>query len=171
MANMELSSPTAPAKLVSRVHMRVSICHASVSQVALAYGIVEEYYAAARVVVREDREEFAKQYFADGAGVWLAEGSEGMMGCVALRRLEGMAKAGEIKRLYVRPAYRGQGVSDLLLEALERYARNCGYQRLYLDTAATMKAAARFYERKGFAPCERYNDNPQAAIFMKKTIR
>ena len=34
-----------------------------------------------------------------------------------------------------------------------------------------MKAAARFYERKGFAPCERYNDNPQAAIFMKKTIR
>jgi len=34
-----------------------------------------------------------------------------------------------------------------------------------------MKVAARFYEKKGFERCERYNDNPQAAIFMRKTIR
>jgi GNAT superfamily N-acetyltransferase len=56
------------------------------------------------------------------------------------------------------------------LEALEKYAREFGYKWLYLDTAANMKTAARFYERKGFLSCERYNDNPQAAIFMRKAV-
>jgi len=70
----------------------------------------------------------------------------------------------------VRPFYRGQGLADLLLAALESYARESGYRWLYLDTAADMKAAARFYKRQGFSSCERYNENPQAAIFMSKAI-
>ena len=136
----------------------------------LAYGIVQEYYAAASVVLREDRQDFEKHYGGEGAGVWLAEAGEGVIGCVALRRLEGLAASGEIKRMYLRQAYRGQGVAELLLDALEKYARESGYKWLYLDTAADMKAAARFYERKGFVQCERYNENPQAAIFMRKAI-
>jgi GNAT superfamily N-acetyltransferase len=153
-----------------RATLNGRIFRASEEQIELAYGIVEEYYAAARVVVREDGERFKRQYFADGAGVWLAEIDELVMGCVALRSLDGMAGAAEIKRMYVRPEYRGQGVSDLLLEALEKYASEFGYKWLYLDTAVDMKAAARFYERKGFVACKRYNQNPQAAIFMKKRI-
>jgi GNAT superfamily N-acetyltransferase len=136
----------------------------------LAYGIVQEYYAVASVVVRDDRQDFEKHYLGEGAGVWLAEAGEGVVGCVALRRLEGLAASGEIKRMYLRQAYRGQGVAELLLDALEKYARESGYKWLYLDTAADMKAAARFYERKGFVQCERYNENPQAAIFMRKAI-
>jgi len=58
----------------------------------------------------------------------------------------------------------------LLLEALEKYAGGRGYKWLYLDTAADMGAAARFYQRKGFQDCARYNQNPQAAIFMRKAI-
>jgi GNAT superfamily N-acetyltransferase len=146
------------------------IYRATASQIELAYGLVQEYYAAACVVVREDRDEFERQYFADGGGVWLAGAGDGVIGCVALRRLEGVESAGEIKRMYLQPAYRGQGISDLLLGALEEHARNFGYKWLYLDTAADMKRAARFYERKGFLRCERYNENPQAAIFMKKAI-
>lgn len=153
-----------------RVTLNVRIFRASEGQMELAYGIVQEYYAAARVVLRESHEEFERQYFADGAGVWLAESDETVMGCVALRRLDGMAGCGEIKRMYVRPEYRGQGVSDLLLAALEKHAKEFGCEWLYLDTGADMKAAARFYERKGFAACERYNENPQAAIFMRKRI-
>jgi GNAT superfamily N-acetyltransferase len=146
----------------------VRIYRAAETQIELAYGIVQEYYAAASVVVREDHEEFERQYFGDGTGVWLAEADEGVIGCVALRRLEGLADSGEIKRMYLRETYRGQGVADLLLQGLEEYAREFGYKWLYLDTAADMKVAARFYERKGFVPCERYNENPQAAIFMRK---
>jgi GNAT superfamily N-acetyltransferase len=153
-----------------RVDVVCRIYRAAKSQANLAYEIVKEYYGAACVVVREDQQEFERQYFAEGAGVWLAHSDDGVIGCVALRRLEGMVDSGEIKRMYLRHAYRGQGVSDLLLEALEKYARESGYKWLYLDTAANMKAAARFYERKGFSSCERYNGNPQAAIFMRKAL-
>ena len=93
-----------------------------------------------------------------------------MIGCVALRRLAELQGSGEIKRMYLRPQYRGRGISDLLLDSLEDYARMCGYEWLYLDTATDMVVAELFYKRKGFVECERYNKNPQAAIFMRKTI-
>jgi GNAT superfamily N-acetyltransferase len=146
------------------------IYRATRAQMELAYRIVQEYYAEASVVLREDREEFESHYFGEGAGVWLAEAGDDVIGCVALRRLEGLADGAEIKRMYLRQAYRRQGVAELLFEALQEYAREAGYKWLYLDTAADMKAAARFYERKGFGSCERYNENPQAAIFMRKAI-
>lgn len=150
--------------------MSLKIYRAKQAQIDLAYGLVQEYYAAASVVLREDRQEFARQYFADGAGFWLAEAGEAVVGCAALRRLNDKPDCGEIKRLYVQPPHRGQGIADLLLEALESYAKKSGYQWLYLDTAAEMKAATRFYQRKGFLPCQRYNENPQAAIFMRKAL-
>ena len=132
--------------------MTVRVYCASSSDLNAAYGIVQEYYRAATVVVRESAEEFAKHYFTSGAGVWLAEIDHQLVGCVALRPLKESMHCGEVKRLYVRPAYRGQGIADLLLEALESYAKEFGYEWLYLDTAADMKAAARFYERRGFCP-------------------
>jgi len=72
--------------------------------------------------------------------------------------------------MYVRPEVRGQGVAQELLEAAEKFAHTAGYHWVYLDTADDMKAAARFYQRNGFQPCERYNDNPQATIFMRKRL-
>jgi GNAT superfamily N-acetyltransferase len=151
--------------------MPIKVYRAACEHLAVAYDLVQEYYEAASVVAREDGEEFAREYFGDGAGVWLAENDGNIVGCAALRTLKEKRDCGEIKRLYVRPSYRGQGIADLLFEALESYARKFGYLWLYLDTASDMKAAARFYERKGFLPCERYNNNPQAAIFMRKTLR
>jgi GNAT superfamily N-acetyltransferase len=151
--------------------VEVHVYRATEAQIDEAYKIVQEYYQAARVIAREDREAFAHSYFGDGAGVWLAEiGGQGI-GCVALRKLIQPAHAAEIKRMYVREGFRGQGIADLLYETLERYARQCGYDWLYLDTAAEMKAAARFYFRKGFVECDRYNENPQAALYMRKAIR
>lgn len=150
--------------------MAVQIYRASEEQRERAYSIVDEYYRAASVVVREAQQKFAEEYFGAGAGVWLAEVDGEIVGCVALRRMKEKPSCGEIKRLYVRPGHRGQGIADLLLDAVEKYAKDFGYRWLYLDTAADMKAAQRFYERKGFLSCERYNDNPQAAIFMRKAV-
>ena len=149
----------------------IRVYRATDSQIEVAYAIVKEYYEAAAVVAREDAAKFAEEYFADGAGVWLAQGDDRVVGCIALRKLAGREGCGEIKRLYVRRESRGSGVADRLLQALEEYAKAFGYEWLYLDTAADMKAAARFYEKKGFERCERYNENPQAAIFMRKALR
>jgi GNAT superfamily N-acetyltransferase len=132
---------------------------------------VSEYYEEAGVQVREERAEFREQYFAEGAGVWLAGTGSEAAGCIALRKLGSLENCGEIKRMYVRSAHRGKGVAERLLGALEQYARNYGYVWLYLDTTGSMRAAGRFYERSGYLLCERYNENPQATIFMRKRIR
>jgi ribosomal protein S18 acetylase RimI-like enzyme len=75
-----------------------------------------------------------------------------------------------VKRLYVRPESRGQHIADRLLEALEEYAFEAGYRALYLDTKDDLVVAIHFYQRHGYGLCERYNDNPQATIFMRKDL-
>ena len=74
-----------------------------------AWAIVNEYYDAVDVVAREDRRAFLSYYFSDGAGVWLAKRGPDVKGCIALRPLDAFPAAGEVKRLYVQPASRGQG--------------------------------------------------------------
>jgi GNAT superfamily N-acetyltransferase len=150
--------------------MEAIISRAKLAEIDTAFGFVQEYYAAARVVAREDREEFARQYFPDGAGVWLARVDGQAVGCVALRKLQDREGCAEVKRMYLRHTYRGRGIADSLFEAVEKYARAAGYRWLYLDTALDMVAAARFYERKGFVRCKPYNENPQAGIFMRKAL-
>jgi GNAT superfamily N-acetyltransferase len=135
-----------------------------------AYAIVREYYDAVDVAVRDDRETFAQEYFGAGAGVWLARDGDAVLGCIALRPLHEIAGCGEVKRLYVKPEYRGQGIAERLLEALEAYACEAGYGAIYLDSKDDLKTAIRFYARHGYAECERYNENPQATIFMFKDL-
>jgi ribosomal protein S18 acetylase RimI-like enzyme len=135
-----------------------------------AYGIVQEYYDAVDVEVREDAEQFAHEYFGPGAGIWLARDGEAVVGCIALRPLLRFEHSGEVKRLYVKPEIRGQHIADRLLEALESYAVEAGYRTLYLDTKDDLVTAIRFYRRHGYEHCERYNDNPQATIFMRKGL-
>ncbi|GAC1545419.1 MAG: hypothetical protein NVS3B16_14800 [Vulcanimicrobiaceae bacterium] len=77
----------------------------------------------------------------------------------------------EIKRLYVRASHRSMGIADALMDALEAYALARGYRCAFLDTKDDLRAAISFYARRGYTPCERYNDNPQATIFMQRRLR
>jgi ribosomal protein S18 acetylase RimI-like enzyme len=70
----------------------------------------------------------------------------------------------------VRPAFRRRGIAERLLEALERFASSRDAEWLYLDTTDELQAAITFYERHGYARCDRYNDNQQATIFMRKKL-
>ena len=85
--------------------------------------------------------------------------------------LQAIERAGEVKRLYVQPPFRRRGLAQMLLTDLERFARDRGDHWLYLDTNDSLQAAIAFYERNGYSPCGRYNDNPQATIFMRKRLR
>ena len=82
-----------------------------------------------------------------------------VLGCVALRpwRQPGVC---EIKRLYVRPVARGQALGRRLAEAVIDWAAHAGYQRVLLDTLASMRAARRLYAGLGFLPVAPYYDNP-----------
>lgn len=148
----------------------VEITLATTAELREAYAIVSEYYQAALVVQRETFAEFESAYFSERAGLWLARAAERTAGCIALHPLHLSASA-EIKRLYVRQEWRGRGVAQQLLDAAEHFAKSSGYEWIYLDTASEMAAAARLYEKNGYQRCDRYNDNPQAAIFMRKSLR
>jgi DNA-binding MarR family transcriptional regulator/GNAT superfamily N-acetyltransferase len=134
------------------------------------HDILAEYYEAVSVVVRD--KPGAMQTILDDrrSGVWLAYLGDEVVGCVVLRRLANIAKASECKRLYVKPSARGHRIADKLLDAQEEYARSQGVEWIYLDTHDGLKAAIALYERRGYERCERYNDNPQATLFMRKRI-
>jgi putative acetyltransferase len=79
-------------------------------------------------------------------------------GCVALRALaNGEA---EMKRLFVRPAYRGMGLGRTLVECVIDEARGLDYGMLRLDTLPEMKAAHALYGELGFVETAPYNDHP-----------
>jgi GNAT superfamily N-acetyltransferase len=155
----------------------MEIWRARLEEADAAFGLVQEYFEVARVVAREDQERFVEEYFGQGRGFWMARLDDELSGCVGLRNLPrpeelGSAdvKCAEIKRMYVREKFRGRGVAERLLAAAENFAREEGYAWIYLDTASEMVAAARLYERNGYERCGRYNENPQAAIFMRKSL-
>lgn len=108
-------------------------------------------------------------YGAAGGMLLLATFHDEPAGTVALRRLD--HAAGEVKRLYLRPKYRGHGLGRRLLEAVLERAAAIGYERLYADTLPSMVEALRLYQRAGFELVEAYSSIPTpGAIYMKREL-
>jgi putative acetyltransferase len=87
-----------------------------------------------------------------------------LAGCCALRPLDtaDYPNAAEMKRLYVRPAFRGWGLGRQLVEAIMDTARIQGYDHVLLDTLDDMEAARNLYEELGFEEVPPYYHNPIA---------
>lgn len=101
----------------------------------------------------------------------LAEVDRQTAGCVALRPLD--TAICEMKRLFVRPAFRGLGLGRLLAERVIAQASAIGYTRMRLDTvASTMADAVALYRRFGFAEIPPYCVNPiPDALYMELLLK
>jgi DNA-binding MarR family transcriptional regulator/GNAT superfamily N-acetyltransferase len=135
-----------------------------------ALAILQEYYDAVHVIQRDTPRSVQQIVDELGSGVWLAYLGDETVGCVVLRKLRSIPSASECKRLYVKPAARGNRIADRLLDVQEAYARSQGIEWIYLDTFDDLKTAITLYQRRGYEPCARYNDNPQATLFMRKRL-
>lgn len=83
-----------------------------------------------------------------------------LAGCVGMKRLD--ADTGEVKRLYVRPQWRGHALGMRLIEALLVHARASGVRRLLLDAAPKTGKAQHLYAQAGFHEIAPYYDSPLA---------
>ncbi len=118
------------------------------------------------------REELARlpgAYGSEGGALLLALADDEPAGTVALRRLN--STSGEVKRLYLRPQYRGRGVGRRLLSAVIERANAIGYDTLYADTLPSMLEALSLYQRAGFVPVEPYSSTPTpGAIYLERKL-
>ena len=110
------------------------------------------------------------KYGPPGGRLYLLVTPEGeAVGTGALRPLEdGLC---ELKRLYIRPAFRGQGLARRLVERLLTDARSEGYQAMLLDTFPFLSGAIRLYRTLGFYEIPSYNNSPlDSLIYMRKDL-
>ena len=96
----------------------------------------------------------------------LAVYKEQSVGCIGLRKLSD--RVCELKRLYVKPSFRGLGIGRALVEAVIEEARKIDYNYMRLDTVPSMEAASALYASVGFKKASAYRYNPiEDAVFME----
>ncbi|MGI6204334.1 MAG: GNAT family N-acetyltransferase [Anaerovoracaceae bacterium] len=94
--------------------------------------------------------------------LYIAYDGEVPAGCIALRRFD--ETRGEMKRLYVRPQYRGSGLGEKLARIILSDAREIGYDSVLLDSLPFMRSAQGLYRKLGFTETEPYYDSPMADV-------
>lgn len=111
-----------------------------------------------------------KKYGIPDGRLYIAYIDEKPAGCVALRKLDDTKC--ELKRLFVRPEFRGQNLGHVLIKQIIDDAKSIGYESLFLDTLPFLKSAIHLYKSFGFKETEPYNNSPvDTTIFMKLKLK
>jgi GNAT superfamily N-acetyltransferase len=147
------------------------VIRATLSHAADARTLLNEYYDAVDVTQRDTLATIKNFLSSPDSAMWIAYLADSPAGCVVLRPLKRFRSASECKRLYVRAQFRRQGIAEALLNTMEAHARTSSLRWIYLDSKDDLEVAIALYRRRGYNPCKRYNDNPQATVFLRKSLK
>jgi putative acetyltransferase len=143
----------------------------SSEQVDVARSLFREYEAWLKVDLcfqsfEAELSALPAPYVPPGGALLLALQAEEVVGCGAFRPWS--TDACELKRMFVREAFRGKGIGRKLATALLSGASAAGYRSIRLDTLDFMREAVALYQSLGFRPTRRYYDNPHpGALFFE----
>lgn len=111
----------------------------------------------------------SRQYCKPSGALLLVIKADALIGCAGIRKIDDVTA--ELKRMYIRPPYRGQQVGLKLLEHALVLARFLGYKKIRLDTLKHMTEAQALYTASGFYEIPAYRFNPfEGAIYMEKEL-
>jgi ribosomal protein S18 acetylase RimI-like enzyme len=117
----------------------------------------------------KELEQIQQQYSEPKGALLLAIKDSVVIGCAAIRQLDG--EIAELKRMYVRNEYRGHGIGVVLLERLIEIAKMTGYKKMRLDTLKNMIKAQELYTSFGFYVIPPYRFNPlEGTVYMEKQL-
>lgn len=98
--------------------------------------------------------------------LYIAHYDDQLAGCIALRPIDN--NCCEMKRLFVRPTFRGQGIGKALAEKVISDAKEMEYQAMLLDTITSLSSSIALYKKLGFYEIEPYRFNPLPnALFLR----
>lgn len=102
--------------------------------------------------------------------LYLAYWEGALAGCIGLRKMD--ETTCEMKRLYVRPQFRGKHIGERLVEQIIGEAKTIGYTVMLLDTLPFLDSAIRLYRGFGFYEVSRYNDNPiDTSVYLRLDLQ
>jgi len=106
------------------------------------------------------------KYGMPGGRLYLAWCDGALAGCFAIRKID--EEYCEIKRLYVRPAFRGHHIGNAMLDRIVSDARSIGYRAILLDTLPFLKTAIDMYHAYGFYDIPSYNNSPMENLLYMR---
>ena len=111
-------------------------------------------------------EHLREKYGLPDGRLYIVEIDNTFVGCIGLKRIDNQNC--EMKRLYVRPEFRGHKIASQLIKTIIEDAKSIGYQTMLLDTLPFLQGAIHLYKKIGFYEIESYNNSPlDTSIYMR----
>jgi putative acetyltransferase len=116
----------------------------------------------------QDAFEVEIHYWQTGGTFWVVEHDQTLVGTAGYYPVNRGAQAVEIRKMYLLPQVRGQGLGRYLLSRLETDIQQRGFQQIWIETASVLKEACRLYESSGYLPATGVETPRCDRIYLKK---
>ncbi len=119
----------------------------------LIASVLQEYGLTCEPMgVDQDAVAVETHYWQTGGAFWVVERDRSIVGTAGYHPVKRGPQAVEIRKMYLSPQVRGQGLGRYLLESLEADIRRQGFHQIWIETASVLKEAVQLYESAGYLP-------------------